>query len=124
MPDDNMYFGLNGPVTDIATEVISGSFALGAGPAIASAQQQNCTIAYTGVGIYTVTLYKTFTALNCATATVQSTANDDKIASIAATDVVTAKTIILHVRDISGAALTDIATDGSQRVNFHFVLVK
>lgn len=124
MADDNMYFGLNGPVTDVATEIISGSFALAAGPAISAAQQQNCTIAYTGVGIYTVTLYKTFAALNCAIATVQSTANDDKIASIAATDVVTAKTIILHVRDISGAALTDIATDGSQRVNFYFVLVK
>ena len=98
MANDTIYFGLDGCLTDVATEVIAGSFALAAGPAIDTDTdvQQNCTIAYTGVGVYTITLYKAFTAPAALVATLQSNTAASLFLQVGATDVVTAKTIVIN----------------------------
>ena len=77
------------------------------------------TVANGSTGVYTVTLNDTYTALLAANATVQSTAGtDDYVATIAAHDVASAKTIVFHLA-VAGT-LTDLGT--ADELHFSAVL--
>ena len=124
MPADVTYYGTH-PLHDaVGVEIVAGKFVLAAGPAMGTVSGVNFTAAYTGVGVYTITLKKAYTALISGVVCLQQNTMGDQFASLGAVDVVTAKTVVLNVWDISGAAAADIATDGSQSVNFYLVLQK
>lgn len=103
--------------------VISGSFAPNGSSAIdaTSNKGRGFSVAYTTTGKYTITLADAYADILCCMATLQLAATDDKILQIrGAIDVTTAKTVVLEVRDISGAAAADISADAANRI--HFVL--
>jgi len=105
-------------------KLVSGSFAPNGAGAVSSAsvKGKGFTVARTGVGVFTITLQDSYIALLSCSADLQLVAPDDKILQFGAIDVVTAKTIVLNVYDISGAALADIAANAANRINFALIL--
>jgi len=107
---------LKSPVT------IAGSFAPNGSSAVASAsvKGKGFTVARTGTGTFTVSFSDAFPKCISATASLQLASGDDKLVQVGAIDVA-AKTMVLRVWDISGAAVADVAADANNRVNFNVV---
>lgn len=103
--------------------IIAGSFAPNGGSAIdpLSRTGPGWSVARSNTGLYTVTLTDKYNALLSAQATLQLAVADDKFANIIAVNLA-AKTIQIGVWDVSGAALTDVAANAGNRVNFVFML--
>lgn len=74
------------------------------------------------VGLFTVKLADVYPTLLACTATLQLASADDKcVANIGTVDL-NARTVVVRIYDISGAALADVAADANNRVNLTFVL--
>ena len=69
-----------------------------------------------------MTLSDVYTAALSATATLQLANSDDKFVSNIGTIDLSAKTIVIRVYDVSGAAFADVAADANNRINLTLVL--
>lgn len=74
------------------------------------------TVAYTGMGTYTVTFGEKFAQLLAAVATLQLASADDKFAQVGTYDA-SAKTLVVRVLDASDAAVAEVAANANNRVN-------
>jgi hypothetical protein len=103
-------------------KVLAGSFAPNGSSAVSSASVKGLgfTVARTGTGVFTLTLQDAYVDYLGGSLTLALNAADDKYLQFGAIDVVTAKTVVINVWDISGAALTDVAANANNRI--HFVL--
>jgi hypothetical protein len=80
------------------------------------------SVARSAAGVFTVTLSDVYTAVLSATATLQLANSDDKFVSNLGTIDLSAKTIVIRVYDVSGAAFSDVAADANNRINLTLVL--
>lgn len=101
---------------------IEGSFAPAGTSAPTAVKGKGFSVSRSGVGTFVVLLEDAYVDLNCATASLQLASADDKTVQFGAIDVVTAKTVVLRVYDISGAAAADISADPANRVHFSLTL--
>lgn len=105
-------------------KVIAGSFAPNGSSAVSASSRKGkgFTVARTGTGQFTITLQDAYVALLSASLSLQLASADDKFLQLGAVDVVSAKTIVINVWDVSGAAAADIAANAGNRINFVLVL--
>jgi hypothetical protein len=105
-------------------KIIAGSFAPNGAGAVSSASNKGkgFSVARTGVGVFTITLEDSYVSLLGANLGLQLSAADDKILQLGDIDVLSAKTIVIRVWDISGAAVADIAANANNRINFSLYL--
>lgn len=103
--------------------VIAGSFAPNGSSAVNSAlnRGRGFTVARGGTGTFTITLSDTWAQCDAAVATLQLATADDKYALVGSIDL-SAKTVVINVWDISGAALADVAANTNNRINFVLVM--
>lgn len=101
-------------------KVIAGSFAPNGSSAVSAASVKGIgfTVARTGTGQFTITLSDAYVDYLSITASLALSAGDDKFLQLGAVDVVTAKTIVVNVWDVSGAAATDVAANAANRIHF------
>lgn len=103
-------------------KVIAGSFAPAGTGAVTDVKGRGFTVARTGTGEFTVTLEDKYVELLDAQTTLQLATAADQYAQLGAIDVVSAKTVVINVWDVSGAAVADVAADANNRVNFCLML--
>lgn len=98
---------------------IAGSFAPNGASAVdsASVRGKGFTVVRTSAGVFTITFADQYAKLISATATLQLATADDKYVLVG-TYTAASKTLVLNVWDVSGAALTDVAADANNRINF------
>lgn len=101
--------------------IIAGSFAPDTANPVTAVNGSGFTVARTAQGTFTVTLDEAARDLVSATATVQTAAADNYWAQIGATDVSTAKTVVVRLIDETGTA-QDLAANANNRVNFTIVV--
>lgn len=103
---------------------VAGSFAPNGSSAVAATSNRGkgFTVARTDVGVFTVTITaEHFHQLQSAVATLQLATADDKYALVGTYTAPTATanaTLVINVWDVSGAALSDVAADANNRINF------
>lgn len=103
--------------------VVQGSFAPNGSSAVASASNRGkgWTVARTSAGVFTITFNEVYYQLDSAVATLQLATAADQYALVGTYTVgsaSTSSTLVINVWDVSGAALSDIAADANNRVNF------
>lgn len=105
-------------------KVISGSFAPNGSSAVAatSVKGKGFSVARTNQGVFTITLQDAYVALLAGHCTLQLATAADQYVQLGAIDVVSAKTVVINVWDISDAALADIAANAGNRIHFTLVL--
>lgn len=105
-------------------KVISGSFAPNGASAVASTsvKGKGFSVARTGAGVFTITLQDAYVALLAGHCSLQLATAADQYVQLGAIDVVSAKTVVINVWDISDAALADIAANAGNRIHFTLVL--
>lgn len=101
-------------------KVIHGSFAPNGASAVSAASNKGIgfSVVRTSAGVFTVTLQDSFVGLLSASLVLQLSAPDDKFVQFGAIDVVTAKTLVINVWDVSAASVTDIAANAANRIDF------
>ena len=107
----------------VGVEIVAGSFALSGATTAATIVGQNFSVTSVSSGTYTIKLTKVYSNVISAIATFQGDTATDRHCSVGNIDLATTLTIKLRSYDkVSGVA--NIATDGTERVNFLFVLAK
>jgi hypothetical protein len=103
-------------------KILAGSFLPNGSSAIVNASNTGAgfTVAYTGTGIYTITLTDSYPGLLSATATLALNAVADAKVQLGAIDVTTAKTIVIN--NITGTSAADIASNANNRIHFCLIL--
>ena len=109
---------------DRGVKVIAGSFAPNGSSAVSALSNKGIgwSVARTSAGLFTVTLEDSYISLISGTVSLQLATADDKFCQIGTCEVVTAKTVEIRVWDISGTAVTDVAADANNRINFCLIL--
>jgi hypothetical protein len=105
--------------------LLSGSFRPNGASAVSNTTNtgHGFTVARTSAGVFTITLSDKFNSLiSVGGLSLQLSAPDDKIVQWGAIDVVTGKTAVINVWDISGAAVADVASNASNRIHFTLVV--
>ena len=102
--------------------VFSGSFKPNAGSAVDNTANTGAgfTVAYTGVGIFTITLDDSYVRCLSATATVSLSAVANTFVQWGAIDVTTAKTLVINV--LTAGVAANIAANAANRIHFSLVL--
>ena len=104
--------------------MVVGSFAPDGANAPTALLGAGFSVVWTSTGLFTVTFQEKYFSLMSATATLQLATADDKfiqVGTYTAPTSTTAATLVLSVWDVSGAALTDVAANANNRVNFSVV---
>ena len=104
--------------------ILAGSFAPNGSSAVSAASNKGTgwSVAWTSTGLFTITLADSYPSLISATASLQLTSGDDKFLQFGAIDVLSAKTLQIRVWDVSGTAVSDVAADAGNRINFTLIL--
>jgi hypothetical protein len=104
---------------DVGVVMVQGSFAPNGSSAVAAASNKGkgWSVARTSAGLFTITLQDIYPALLSATASLQLATADDKYCQIGSIDL-SAKTVQIRVWDVSDAAVSDVAADANNRINF------
>lgn len=120
----NRSFHPNEGSLDINVVTLQGSFAPNGTSALVASSTlgKGFSVSRTGVGTFLITLADDYPALLAANATLQLHTADDKIVQFGDCDVLSAQTLVIHVWDISAAALADIAANANNRINFSLLL--
>lgn len=98
--------------------VIAGSFRPNGSSAVATTAGVGFTVARTSAGLFTITLVDAFPGLLSAQCSLQLATGDDKFVQFGSIDVSSAKTIQIRVWDVSGAAVSDVASDANNWIHF------
>ena len=104
--------------------IIAGSFAPNGSSAVSSASVlgKGFTVARSNTGVFTITLTSKYARCLSATASLALSTPGDQVLQWGAIDVASAKTLVLNVWDISGAAVADISANAANRIHFCLVL--
>jgi hypothetical protein len=102
--------------------VVGGSFRPNGSSAISATNNIGAgwSVAYTGTGIYTVTLDEAYRRLLCADLSLALSAVADTALQWGAIDVVTAKTLVINA--LTAGVAADIASNAANRIYFRLEL--
>ena len=102
--------------------IYSGAFKPNGSSAVANSSNKGkgWTVARTSTGLFTVTINSVLGQIDSVVASLQLATADDKYVNVG-TIVVASKTFILHVWDISGGAVADVAANANNWINFTLI---
>ena len=114
---DRTFFDINSPGNDVT--LVAGSFAPNAGAALDDdyTYGDGFTVVRTSAGKFTITFDDTYPTMLAAIATLQLATVDDKYCIVGAYTAAS-KTLVIYTYDISGGAVSDVAANANNRVNF------